>query len=236
MTISGTSLFLMFRDPGLARQQAQLHKLFWRRIQGVSTSQPQGQRGYRSLQEKGHVPSLDVSSPEKPTLQMEGQASPPPLFLFKPTQPHTRRAADLEYAIPHSTTWLSAVTLGMIQFHFGKEKRRGIHARELRDGIFHSRFNHTSLLTTPPTLQTHSHLSACCSLCLEYSSSRPSHVHASISAGGLCSAVPSERLPSSPITLSKSAAPFQSLSNPVPLYFPSKASSPPRRIIIVVPA
>lgn len=35
--------------------------------------------------------------------------------------------------------------------------------------------SHTGLLTTPQTPQTHSHLCACSSLCLEYSSPRPSH-------------------------------------------------------------
>lgn len=39
-----------------------------------------------------------------------------------------------------STTWQSPVTLEVIQFDFGKGKGQGMHPRELKDGIFHSRF------------------------------------------------------------------------------------------------
>jgi len=81
-----------------------------------------------------------MPSPVKPTLQMGEEASTAPPFLLKPSKPPISRAAELGHTIQDSTTWLSSITLGRDQFDFGKEKRRVIHPRELRDRIFQRHF------------------------------------------------------------------------------------------------
>ena len=127
-----------------------------------------------------------------------------------------------------STTWQSPVTLEVIQFDFGKGKGRGMHPRELKDGIFHSRFQPHRPSHCP---REHSRLiptSVPAALCLEYSSPRPSR------GPGLCflQVASAQRLPL--FTLPKSAAPPQSLQPLVPFCFPPKALSPHGSMIIVV--
>lgn len=124
------------------------------------------QQECRSLQEKDHFPSGTVSLPTKPTPSVEEEAPPNPIFVLKPSRPHTRRAVDNR--VLHSAMSLSTITLGMIQSDFGKQKRRDMHLRSpgVESSIHTS--SHPGLVTAPVTLQTHPALRFCF-LCLERS-------------------------------------------------------------------
>ena len=117
----------------------------------------------------------------------------------------------------HPTTWQSPVTLEVIQFEFGKGKGRGMHPRELKDGIFHSRFqpHWPSHCPRPPTLQTHPHLCAGCSSPGVFFPQTSPGSGPLLPAGGLCSET-------SPIHPSQVSCPTPVSPTTSPILFSSK--------------
>lgn len=147
-----------------------------------------------------------MPSPVKFTLQMEEEASPTPPFLLKLCQPHISRAAELEYMIQDSSTWLSMVTLGRIQSDFAKEKRKAIHPRKLRHRIFHAHFQ-PPWSSDCPTDTPNSFPPSSLLLFLSriFFPQTFTWFMPLLPAGGPCFSVPSARLPF--IAISKSGAP-----------------------------
>lgn len=70
---------------------------------------------------------------------LSGEGTSPTLFFYlSRSSLAPEEQLTTGYLVLHSATWLPPVTVGMIQFDFGKDMRRGIHLMEPQDRIFHS--------------------------------------------------------------------------------------------------
>lgn len=152
---------------------------------------------------------MNKSSPVKPALQMEGEASPTPLSLL-----HPGRAVDVS-TLPHDCPWSL-----WEQSHLTLEKRGGGAFIPESSGI--ERCSHTALPAAPQTRQTHSHRCICCSLCLENSFPQTfTQPLPLLPAGGLCSRVSADRHPL-PLALLNELPPSSYSLTPCPILFPFK--------------